>query len=180
MSKKYQSHTFYLGGIAWQLRHATVVPEMTEETICFLGDLYADDEKVGTFGNEGRGGCTCLRSLIDQKFAKLDELLGQFKRWPDDPVLKNCKYDLREMAEKLAWDILDDIDDGCPIEEHKGTVTEWVGQFPTERSTRAAQELAAKVCKQCDVETVLDNAMSYIDEGERENFLRACLGETIG
>ena len=23
------------------------------------------------------------------------------------------------MAEKLAWDIYDDISDGCPIEEHK-------------------------------------------------------------
>lgn len=180
MSKKYQSHTTYLGGIAWQLRHATVVPEMTEETICFTGDLYADDEKVGTFDNEGRGGCTWSRSIIDPKFGKLDELLGQFERWPDEPRLKDCKYSLAEMAEKLAWDIYYDIEDGCPIEEHKGTVTKWVGMFPTERSTRAAQELAAKVCKQCDVETVLDNAMSYIDEGERENFLRACLGETIG
>lgn len=177
---KYQSKTFNLGGIAWQLRHATVVPEMTEETICFTGDLYADNEKVGAFNNEGRGGCTWSRSIIDPKFDKLNELLGQFERWPDDPTLKNCKYNLAEMAEKLAWDIFDDIDDGCPIEEHKGTVTKWVGMFPTERSTRAAQELAAKVCKQCDVETVLDNAMSYIDEGERENFLRACLGETIG
>lgn len=177
---KYQSHTIYIGGVAWQLRNATVVPEMTEETICFLGDLYADDEKVGTFGNEGRGGCTCLRSLIDQKFAKLDELLGQFQRWPDDPDLKDCKYDLREMAEKLAWDIYDDIEEGCPIEEHKARPIKSSGAPRTARGKSTSDKLAAKVCKQCDVETVLDNAMGYIDEGERENFLRACLGETIG
>jgi hypothetical protein len=180
MSKKYQSKTFNLGGIAWQLRHATVVPEMTEETICFVGDLYADDEKVGEFKNEGHGGDTWPCSIIDPKFDNLNELLGQFERWPDDPDLKDFKYSLKKMAEKLAYDILWDIEDGCPIEEHKGTATKWVGMFPTERSTRTAQELAAKVCKQCDVETVLDNAMGYIDEGERENFLRACLGETIG
>ena len=180
MSKKYQSKTFNLGGIAWQLRNATVVPEMTEETICFVGDLYADDEKVGAFENEGHGGCTWSRSLIDHKFDKLNELLGQFERWPDDPDLKNCKYNLAEMAEKLAWDIYDDISDGCPIEEHKAMPIKSSGVPRTARGESAIDKLAAKVCKQCDVETVLDNAMSYIDEGEHENFLRACLGETIG
>lgn len=180
MSKKYQSHTTYLGGIAWQLRHATVVPEMTEETICFVGDLYADDEKVGEFNNEGRGGCTWSRSIVDPKFDKLNELLGQFERWPDEPTLKNCKYNLAEMAEKLAWDILYDIEDGCPIEEHKARPIKPSGASRTARGKSASDKLAAKVCKQCDVETVLDNAMGYIDEGERENFLRACLGETIG
>jgi hypothetical protein len=180
MSKKYQSKTFNLGGIAWQLRHATVVPEMTEETICFVGDLYADSEKIGAFENEGRGGCTWSRGIIDPKFDKLNELLGQFERWPDDPVLKNCKYNLAEMAEKLAWDILSDIDDGCPIEEHKVRPIKSSGVPRTARGKRASDKLSAKVCKQCDVETVLDNAMSYIDEGERENFLMACLGETIG
>lgn len=180
MSKKYQSKTFNLGGIAWQLRHATVVPEMTEETICFVGDLYADDEKVGEFNNEGHGGCTWSRSIVDPKFGKLDELLGQFERWPDEPRLKDCKYSLADMAEKLAWDIYYDIEDGCPIEEHKGKPINPSGVPRTARGKSAIDKLAAKVCKQCDVETVLDNAMSYIDEGERENFLRACLGETIG
>lgn len=180
MSKKYQSKTFNLGGIAWQLRHATVVPEMSEETICFIGDLYADNEKIGAFDNEGRGGCTSSRSLIDPKFDELDKLLRQFERWPDDPVLKDCKYNLAEMAEKLAWDILYDIEDGCPIEEHKATPIKSSGAPRTARGKRAIDKLAEKVCKQCDVETVLDNAMSYIDEGEHENFLRACLGESIG
>lgn len=174
MSKKYQSKTFNLGGIAWQLRHATVVPEMTEETICFVGDLYADDEKVGEFNNEGRGGCTWSRSIVDPKFGKLDELLGQFERWPDEPRLKDCKYSLADMAEKLAWDIYYDI------EEHKAKPIKSSGAPRTARGKRTSDKLAAKVCKQCDVETVLDNAMGYIDEGERENFLRACLGETIG
>ena len=178
MSKKYQSKTFNLGGIAWQLRHATVVPEMTEETVCFTGDLYADNEKVGTFENEGRGGCTRPSTIIDSKFGKLDELLEQFERWPDEPTLKHCKYSLKEMAEKLAWDILYDIEDGCP--KHKGRPIKPSGAPLTTRGKRAIDKLAAKVCKQCDVETVLDNAMGFIDEGERENFLRACLGESIG
>jgi hypothetical protein len=180
MSKKYQSKTFNLGGIAWQLRHATVVPEMTEETICFVGDLYADNEKVGAFENEGHGGCTWPSTIIDGKFGKLDELLEQFERWPDEPSLKNCKYSLADMAEKLAYDIMWDIEDGCPIEEHKAKPIKSSGAPRTARGKRAIDKLAAKVCKQCDVETVLDNAMGYIDEGERENFLRACLGETIG
>ena len=176
---KYQSKTFSLGGIAWQLRHATVVPEMTEETICFTGDLYADDEKVGTFSNEGRGGCT-WPTIVNPNVCKLEKLLGQFERWPDDPDLKDSKYSLRKMAEKLAYDILWDIEDGCPIEEHKGRPIKPSGAPLTTRGKRAIDKLAAKVCKQCDVETVLDNAMGYIDDGERENFLRACLGETIG
>ena len=175
MSKNYQnkSKVFNLGGIAWQLRHATVVPEMSEETICFVGDLYADDEKVGTFSNEGRGGCT-WPTIVSPNVCKLEKLLGQFERWPDDPRLKDCKYNLAEMAEKLAWDIYDDI------EERKTRPIKSAGAPRTTRGKRASDKLAAKVCKQCDVETVLDNAMGYIDEGERENFLRACLGETIG
>lgn len=176
---KYQSKTFNLGGIAWQLRHATVVPEMSEETICFTGDLYADNEKVGTFSNEGRGGCT-WPSIVDPNFYKLEKLLGQFERWPDDPDLKDSKYSLRKMAEKLAYDIMWDIEDGCPIEEHKAKPIKSSGAPRTARGESAIDKLAAKVCKQCDVETVLDNAMSYIDEGEHENFLRACLGESIG
>jgi hypothetical protein len=153
---------------------------MSEETICFVGELYADDEKVGEFKNEGHGGDTWACSIIDPKFDNLNELLGQFERWPDDPDLKDFKYSLKKMAEKLAWDILWDIEDGCPIEEHKVRPIKSSGVPRASRGKRASDKLAAKVCKQCDVETVLDNAMGYIDEGERENFLRACLGETIG
>ena len=46
-------------------------------------------------------------------------------------------------------------------------------------SKTSTQDLFAMVCKQCDVETVLDNAEGYIGEDNIREFLMACLGQTV-
>ena len=46
-------------------------------------------------------------------------------------------------------------------------------------SETTTQDLFAMVCKDCDVETVLDNAKVYISEDKIRDFLMACLGESV-
>ena len=46
-------------------------------------------------------------------------------------------------------------------------------------SETTTQDLFAMVCKECDVETVLDNAKVYISEDKIREFLMACLGESV-
>ena len=46
-------------------------------------------------------------------------------------------------------------------------------------SETTTQDLFAMVCKDCDVETVLDNAKVYISEDKIREFLMACLGESV-
>ena len=49
----------------------------------------------------------------------------------------------------------------------------------TDYSDTTTQELFAMVCKECDVETVLDNAEGYIGEDNIREFLMACLGQSV-
>ena len=46
-------------------------------------------------------------------------------------------------------------------------------------SETTTQDLFAMVCKECDVETVLDNAEPYIGEDKIREFLMACLGKSV-
>ena len=49
----------------------------------------------------------------------------------------------------------------------------------TDYSETTTQDLFAMVCKECDVETVLDNAEAYISEDKIREFLMACLGKSV-
>ena len=49
----------------------------------------------------------------------------------------------------------------------------------TDYSDTTMQDLFAMVCKECDVETVLDNAEAYIGEDKIREFLMACLGKSV-
>ena len=49
----------------------------------------------------------------------------------------------------------------------------------TDYSDTTTQDLFAMVCKECDVETVLDNAEAYVSEDNLREFLMACLGESV-
>ena len=49
----------------------------------------------------------------------------------------------------------------------------------TDYSETTTQDLFAMVCKECDVETVLDNAEAYIGEDKIREFLMACLGKSV-
>lgn len=39
-----------------QLKKVKIYDELSEETICFTAELYADGKKVATVKNDGRGG----------------------------------------------------------------------------------------------------------------------------
>ena len=41
-----------------QLKKVKIYDELSDETICFTAELYADGKKVATVRNDGRGGCT--------------------------------------------------------------------------------------------------------------------------
>ncbi len=41
-----------------QLKKIKIYDELSEETICFTAELYADGKKVATVENDGRGGST--------------------------------------------------------------------------------------------------------------------------
>ena len=41
-----------------QLKKIKIYDELSEETICFTAELYADGKKVATVKNDGRGGST--------------------------------------------------------------------------------------------------------------------------
>ena len=49
----------------------------------------------------------------------------------------------------------------------------------TDYSDTTTQDLFAMVCKECDVETVLDNAEAYVSEDNFREFLMAFLGEAV-
>ena len=50
---------------------------------------------------------------------------------------------------------------------------------PNDYYDYTTQDLSAMVCKECDVETVLDNAEAYVSEDNFREFLLACLGESV-
>lgn len=49
----------------------------------------------------------------------------------------------------------------------------------TDCSETTTQDLFTMVCKECDVETVLENAESYISKDKIREFLMACLGKSV-
>lgn len=49
----------------------------------------------------------------------------------------------------------------------------------TDCSETTTQDLFTMVCNECDVETVLENAESYISKDKIREFLMACLGKSV-
>ena len=74
-----------------QLKKIKIYDDMSEETICFTAELYADGKKVATVKNDGRGGSTDVyftegwRSESAQQviqFAKENPIVHKFP-WGD-------------------------------------------------------------------------------------------------
>ena len=64
-------------------------------------------------------------------------------------------------------------------DEELGRVLDAVLEVTTDYSETTTKDLFAMVCKECDVETVLDNAEAYVSEDNFREFLMACLGESV-
>ena len=72
-----------------QLKKIKIYDELSEETICFTAELYADGKKVATVKNDGRGGSTDVyfaegwRSESAQRviqYAKENPIVHEFPR----------------------------------------------------------------------------------------------------
>lgn len=109
MSKKLSSPTRTYDGVVYQLRNLTICEELSEETLLFGGDLYADDKHLGYFKNDGHGGCTYgyLEPNVRDLGAKLNESLGKYRLFPDEERLQNVMLSLDDLAEMLAYDTLE-------------------------------------------------------------------------
>ena len=64
-------------------------------------------------------------------------------------------------------------------DEELERVLDAVLEVTTDYSETTTKDLFAMVCKECDVETVLDNAEAYVSEDKIREFLMACLGKYI-
>lgn len=108
MSKKMTSPTRTYDGVVYQLKNLTICEELSEETLLFGGDLYADGKKMGYFKNDGHGGCTdgYLEPGMRDLGAKLNESLGKYPTFPEEEKLQNVRLNLEDLAEMLAYDTL--------------------------------------------------------------------------
>ena len=70
--------------------------------------------------------------------------------------------------------------DYCTLDEFSDEDLELVlDVIAIDYSKTSTEDLFAMVCKECDIETVLDNAEAYIGEDKIREFLMACLGKTV-
>ena len=79
----------------------------SEETHCFMGDIYFDNKKVGFCKNDGQGGQTWCYS-DDKSYDKFKELVTYCKNLPDIEYKEySFKSNLENVVDKLFQDWLD-------------------------------------------------------------------------
>ena len=79
----------------------------SEETNCFMGDIYFDNKKVGFCKNDGQGGQTWCYS-DDKSYDKFKELVTYCKNLPDIEYKEySFKSNLENVVDKLFQDWLD-------------------------------------------------------------------------
>ena len=108
MSKKLSSPTRTYDGVVYQLRNLTICEELSEETLLFGGDLYADGKHIGYFQNDGHGGCTYgyIEPNMRELETKLNESLGKYQTFPGEEKLQDVMLNVDDLAEMLAYDTL--------------------------------------------------------------------------
>lgn len=109
MSKKLTSPTRTFDGVVYQLKNLAICEELSEETLMFGGDLYADGKCIGHFKNDGCGGCTFgyIEPGMRDLETKLNESLKKFRAFPEEEALQDVMLNLDELAEMLAYDTLE-------------------------------------------------------------------------
>lgn len=108
MSKKLSSPTRTYDGVVYQLKNLTICEELSEETLLFGGDLYADGKHIGYFQNDGHGGCTYgyIEPDMRELETKLNKSLGKYQTFPGEEKLQDVMLNVDELAEMLAYDTL--------------------------------------------------------------------------
>jgi hypothetical protein len=80
-----------------ELKSIKVHLDVSEETICYSANIYANGKKVGSIDNAGRGGCSMMDTSCDK------ELRAWSKKQPDEIFLSResfDEYDFGGIAEK--------------------------------------------------------------------------------
>ena len=72
-----------------ELKKISFNERMSQETSCFVADLYINGKKVGEASNEGHGGCTNYGSSTKEANAVIAEAEKYFKGLPN---IKSEKY----------------------------------------------------------------------------------------
>lgn len=67
-----------------QLKRVKIYDELSDETICFTAELYADGKKVATARNDGRGGSTDVISTDGWRSETAQQLIQYAK---DNPIV---------------------------------------------------------------------------------------------
>lgn len=70
---------------------------MSEETSCFVADLYIDGKKVGYCKNDGHGGCTDIHGNSKEDYKIIAEAMAYCKTLP------KVKYHNSEWEQDLEW-----------------------------------------------------------------------------
>lgn len=108
MNKKLTSLARTFDGVMYQLKNLVICEELSEETLLFSGDLYADGKLIGHFKNDGHGACTFgyLEPMMRELAVKLNESLNNFRAFPDEESLQHVMLNLEKLADMLAYDTI--------------------------------------------------------------------------
>lgn len=140
-----------------ELRRLKIVERMSQETICFVADVYVDGKKVGTAENDGRGGQTSvevdqvtrarIRAHVEALGVKAFD--GPCAHVVDELVLAEMeRRDAEKLKKKLArWDVKEagrfEAQGMLCARFRTGDTYRWVG-IPKGHDPKAAQETFAK------------------------------------
>ncbi len=146
-----------------ELKKLQIVARMSQETICFVADVYVDGKKVGTAENEGHGGNTSVRidrsvsaSVDAHARSVLPEDMKQYEHlnpteWLiDDIVSKHLDAKETARAARKAAKIDEQYKASCPargtraarfqITKPGAVETRWVEFRGEDSAARAAAE----------------------------------------
>jgi len=91
----------------------------SEETVCFEANVYANGKKIGYAQNDGRGGCTDVRTFDAKEKPLMDEVDAYFKTLPEEEHSyesggKTHTYTSQPSLEDVVYGI------ACKLETCKG------------------------------------------------------------
>lgn len=81
-----------------ELKKISFSERMSEETNCFVADLYVNGKKVGCVKNDGRGGCTEYHGYTEKDYQTISDAEAYCKTLPNvyEPTLESVIDDLFE------------------------------------------------------------------------------------
>ena len=115
-----KKNTLRLANHTFELKNIKTCDFMSEETVCFQGDLYCDNKFLCTCENDGHGGCTfthCTPETRDQYYAVLEKVGNEpWIKCLDGTILYHdfgtiadellAKIDLNKMVAKYQKDAI--------------------------------------------------------------------------